>query len=157
MISRILGVDPGFGRTGYGLLAIEGANVRFLEAGCIETSTKLAFEDRLHELFQQFTALLKRTQPTRAGIEQVLFSKNVKTALDVSQARGVFLLALTQHAIPVEHVTPTEVKSRVTGFGQADKTQVQRMVMAQLKLADLPKPDDAADALAIALAISHLH
>lgn len=148
----VIGIDPGTAITGYGI--IRGNSV--LEYGVIRTPAHQPIPYRLATLYARLTELLDQYRPTQAGCEKVFFSKNVKTALDVGQARGVILLALTQHNVTIAELTPPQVKQSVTGYGAATKIQIQRMTQRILQLKQLPKPDDAADALAIALAAQYL-
>lgn len=147
----IIGFDPGLAITGYGV--IDGESV--LEYGVLRTPAKQPLATRLVQLFEQVTELLDRYQLRRAGVEKLYFAKNVTTALDVGHARGVVLLALAQRRIPLIEVTPLQVKQSLTGYGRADKQQIQYMVKTIFKLAKVPRPDDAADALAIALTAQH--
>jgi crossover junction endodeoxyribonuclease RuvC len=152
----ILGIDPGLATTGYGLIQA-GAQSQYqcIEFGIISTPADQADADRLKTLHTELTALIKRHQPQTSAVEKLYFQKNVKTALAVGQARGVALLSLAQAGVPIFEYNPNEVKQTVCGYGNAAKSQVQHMVQTLLNLDDLPKPDDAADALAIA--ICHLH
>lgn len=143
-----LGFDPGIAITGYGVL--QGQTV--LEYGVIRTPAHTETSQRLVQLYVELTALLKKYPGAVAGCEELFFAKNVTTAFTVGQARGIILLALAQANIPLLELTPLQVKQSVTGYGKADKTQVQTMVKTILKLTEVPKPDDAADALAVALA-----
>ncbi|MBI2416200.1 MAG: crossover junction endodeoxyribonuclease RuvC [Candidatus Kerfeldbacteria bacterium] len=143
----IIGVDPGLAITGYGVIR----HLTIIEYGVIRTPSRQPISDRLVQLYQQINQLLDRYQPTVAGCERLFFAKNVKTASDVGQARGVLLLALAQHHIHLVECTPAEVKQAVTGYGSASKQQMQHMIQTIFHLDHLPKPDDAADALAIAL------
>ncbi len=143
-----LGFDPGIAITGYGVLC--GQTV--LEYGVLRTPAHAATTLRLAQLYDEITLLLKKYPATIAGCEELFFAKNVTTAFTVGQARGIILLALTQANIPVLELTPLQVKQSVTGYGRADKAQVQSMVKTILNLTTIPKPDDAADALAVALA-----
>jgi crossover junction endodeoxyribonuclease RuvC len=143
-----LGFDPGIALTGYGVLS--GQTV--LEYGVIRTPAHTKTSDRLAELYHQMQQLLQRYPAAVAGCEELFFAKNVTTAFTVGQARGIILLALAQARVPLVELTPLQVKQSVTGYGKADKTQVQTMVKTILQLTTIPKPDDAADALAVALA-----
>ena len=155
MTKIILGLDPGLADTGYGLIKVEGAKTSCLAYGSIKTPAGLELGDRLEILHQELGRILKEYQPQFAGMEQLFFNKNVTTALAVGQARGVALLALRQHGLPVCDFTPSQVKQAVCAYGQATKKQVQKMVSLILQLDEIPKPDDAADALAVALAASN--
>lgn len=150
-----LGIDPGSAITGYGLIE-EGTNsLKVIEYGCIRTSPKFTADERLKKLHEELNRLIQKYSPQAMAVEKLFFCSNAKTAGVVGQARGVILLSGSQQQIQVAEYTPLEVKLAVTGYGQADKKQVQQMVKALLSLDSLPKPDDAADALAIA--ICHIH
>ncbi len=154
----VVGIDPGLAITGYGVLSINNtaATPVVLEYGTVRTPAGTELGERLNLLYSGISDLLKKYHPSVAGCEKVFFSKNVKTATDVSQARGVILLALQKHTARVVELTPTQIKQTITGYGSATKSQVQYMVQQHLKLKDLPTQDDAADALAIAIAVSTL-
>ena len=147
----VLGIDPGIARCGYGIVYREHNAFVCVEYGCIETPAKTEDGDRLKMLHDELGRLIKKHKPVRAGVEKLYFSKNVTTGLQVSQARGVILLALAEAGIDLVELTPNEVKQAVSGFGAADKKQMQKMVQMTLKLKEIPKPDDAADALAVAI------
>lgn len=148
---RILGIDPGFARTGYAVIERSGHNLRPITYGCISTKSTTPYSERLLELDRRVTSIIRRYHPDRGAMEQLFFCKNVKTAIAVGQARGVLLAAVGRHKLPLTEMTPQQIKSFVSGYGKASKQQVQRMVQILLHLASIPKPDDAADALAIAL------
>lgn len=150
-----LGVDPGTAITGYGLVWGEGDDLRLVDYGAITTSSDESLPQRLQEIYQQLTALIQERQPAAAAVEKLFFSRNVRTALSVGQARGVALLALANADMAVHEYTPLEVKQAVVGYGRASKEQVQEMVKVLLGLDSVPQPDDAADAIAVA--ICHLH
>lgn len=151
----VLGIDPGTANTGYGIVAREGNRLRMLDYGCVETSSSLPLAERLVAIHRAVAMLLDLHAPAAVGVESLYFNRNVQTAFAVGQARGVVLLAAAQHAVPVLEYGPGEVKMAVTGYGRADKGQVQRMVQALLGLAVLPRPDHAADALAVAICAAH--
>ena len=152
----VLGIDPGLATTGFGIIRDSGQDgYHCLDFGVITTAAGLPDADRLGVLFSALTELIQVHQPDSSAVEKLFFQKNVKTALAVGQARGVALLTLAQAGLPIAEYTPNEIKQTVCGYGNADKNQVQRMVQTLLNLADLPKPDDAADALAVA--ICHIH
>lgn len=153
-MKTILGIDPGYGRTGYGAITINGPVMQLLETGCVETPSVDAFDARLRATYDGVCELLRRFHPTLVGIEHIFFSKNVKTAIQVAHARGVIVLACAQSKIPTISITPNEVKLAVAGYGSATKQQVQRMTVQLLNLPSTPSPDDAADAVAIAIAVS---
>ena len=149
---RILGLDPGTAITGYGVIdLLPGGDVRVVAYGVLRTPARQPLPQRLRQLYNALQDLLTLHRPAEAAVEKLFFQRNVTTAMAVGQARGVALLALAQHDIPVAEYAPNEVKEAVTGYGSADKQQVQRMVQALLGLAERPRPDDAADALAVAL------
>lgn len=153
---RVLGIDPGLATTGYGIIRVDRNDAyHCLQYGIITTAAGLPDADRLQEIYTRITELIQQHPPDSCAVEKLFFQKNVKTALSVGQARGVVLLTLAQAALPVNEYTPNEVKQSVCGYGNAGKRQVQRMVQTLLHLEDLPKPDDAADALAVA--ICHIH
>jgi crossover junction endodeoxyribonuclease RuvC len=151
----VLGIDPGTAITGYGLVREENGQAVALAYGAITTPSDLSLPDRLKLLQRDLAAIVEQYQPDQSAVEQLFFNKNVRTALAVGHARGVILLTLAQANIPIYEYTPLEVKQAITGHGRADKGQVQQMVTLLLNLSKIPKPDDVADALAIA--ICHLH
>ncbi len=152
----VLGIDPGTATTGYGLVRLtEGGELQAVTYGVIVTPPHTPAQDRLKMLYEDLQELLAAHNPDSCAVEKLFFSRNVSTAIGVGQARGVVLLALAQCGIEVAEYTPNEVKQAVAGYGSADKHQVQEMVRTLLLLPEIPKPDDAADALAIA--ITHLH
>ncbi|MFA6475289.1 MAG: crossover junction endodeoxyribonuclease RuvC [Patescibacteria group bacterium] len=143
----VIGFDPGLAITGYGIIQ----DKTVLEYGVLRTPAKHSLSERLVLLNEQLQNLLSRYTISRAGCEKLFFARNVTTAFDVGQARGIILLNIALHNIPLLEVTPLQVKHCMTGYGKADKQQIQYMVQATFGLSELPKPDDAADALAIAL------
>jgi len=151
MAKIILGIDPGIADTGYGVIKSEGSKLTCLAYGSIKTDSKLDLISRLEILHLALDKIIKKYQPDLAAIEQLFFNKNVRTALIVGQARGVILLTLKQNKLTIIDYTPSQVKSAVSAYGQASKLQVQKMVKLILNLKELPKPDDAADALAVAI------
>jgi len=151
MTKIILGIDPGIADTGYGIIKAEHGQIVCLTYGSIKTKASDSLTVRLEILHQELTKIIKEYHPKLAAVEQLFFNKNVKTALIVGQARGVALLALRQNKLTVLDFTPAQVKQAVSAYGQASKTQVQKMVKLILNLSELPRPDDAADALAVAL------
>ncbi|MBX3029212.1 MAG: crossover junction endodeoxyribonuclease RuvC [Chloroflexi bacterium] len=151
----VLGIDPGTARMGYGLVERDGSRLRSVDHGCIETVPDRALPERLLFLHQAVTELIAEHAPQVVGVERLFFNKNVQTAFAVGQARGVVLLAAAQAGLPVYEYGPHEVKMAVTGYGKAPKDQVQRMVQMILGLASLPRPDDAADALAVAVCLAN--
>jgi crossover junction endodeoxyribonuclease RuvC len=151
MAKIILGIDPGIADTGYGLIRIEKSSLVCLDYGSIKTSAGTELSDRLFSLSLSLSKIIKKFQPDLISVEQLFFCRNVKTALIVGQARGVILLTAKQCGLQLVEFTPLQIKQSVSGYGQADKGQVQRMVKTILNLEKIPKPDDAADALAAAI------
>ncbi len=151
----ILGLDPGLATTGYGFIEGDGGDIRAVAYGVITTPPGMAIGDRLAKLHGEIMALLERYRPTAAAVEELFFATNARTAIVVGEGRGVILLALAQAGVPVAEYTPLQIKQAVTGYGLADKVQVQQMVQLLLTLDALPRPDDAADALAAS--ICHYH
>ena len=147
----ILGIDPGIGRCGFGLIKSEGSKVRAIDYGCIETGSELTTEERLLIINEEIGKIIKKNKPDAMSVEDLFFGANAKTALVVGQARGVILLAAAKNKIPVTKYTPLEVKMALSGYGRADKNQVGQMVKVILGLEKMPKLDDTTDALAIAL------
>jgi crossover junction endodeoxyribonuclease RuvC len=147
----ILGIDPGTAITGYGVISEAAGGPQALAYGVIRTPANQELSKRLVTIYAELTALLDAYQPDAVAVEEVFFSKNARTALSVGHARGVVLLAVAQRNNPLFHYKPAQVKQAVTGYGGADKRQIQEMMRMLLGLEDIPRPDDAADALAIAL------
>ena len=147
----ILGIDPGTAALGYGIVEAIGGRAREVDHGCLVTSPDTSLPERLLAIHTLVDELIALHEPALVAVERLFFSKNVQTAFAVGQARGVVLLAAAQHALPVREATPNEVKSAIAGYGAADKEQVQRMVQMVLGMSERPRPDDAADALAIAV------
>ncbi len=147
----VLGIDPGLANTGYGVVARRGGRLVALDGGVIETRAQSPQERRLADIYQRVDALLAEHEPDGVALEELYFGQNVRTAFAVGQARGVVMLAAGQHGVPCTGYTPQQVKSAVCGSGRAQKDQVARMVQALLSLQDVPRPDHAADALAVAL------
>jgi crossover junction endodeoxyribonuclease RuvC len=152
---RVLGIDPGTATTGYGVIEEQAGRLTLVGYGTIRTASDLPMPRRLLALHGELIELLALHAPETAAVESLFFQKNVRTALTVGQARGAVLLALAERGVPVSEYTPLEVKQAVTGYGGAEKRQVQSMVRALLKLAEPPRPDDAADALAVAICHAH--
>lgn len=148
---RVFGIDPGIGRTGWGVIEKNGHKYTVSSFGCIETSQSLLPSQRLLMLYDKITSLLLEYKPDSVAVEDLFFNTNAKTALIVGQARGVVLLAIAQRGITPAIYTPLQVKIAVTGYGRAEKTQVGHMIKTILGLSVIPKPDDVADALAIAI------
>lgn len=148
---RIIGIDPGTARTGFGIIEIVKGEWKALDFGCITTKKTEKMEHRLQQMSDDITSLIRLWKPEKGAVEEIFFSKNVKTAISVAQARGVILKTLSQEHVEIHEYKPNQVKNSVCGDGRADKTQVQKMVKMLLNLDHIPHPDDAADALAIAL------
>ena len=148
---RVLGIDPGFGRTGLGVVDVMGQDATHVWHSVIETAKEEDFVDRLVAVRNDVAETIRRFQPACACVESLFFQSNARTAMKVGMARGVILLALADAKIPLIEITPNQVKQGICGWGAADKKQVEQMVVRLLKLKEIPKPDDAADALAIAI------
>ena len=146
----VLGIDPGTAALGYGIVERSRGRLREIDHGCLVTSPDQTLPERLLQIHTLVDELIALHQPDLVAVERLFFSKNVQTAFAVGQARGVVLLAAAQHGAPVREATPNEVKSAITGYGAADKEQVSRMVQLVLGMSERPRPDDAADALAVA-------
>jgi crossover junction endodeoxyribonuclease RuvC len=151
----VLGIDPGTARLGYGLVERQGSALTMLDYGCLETVNDRPLEQRLLLIHEGLTDLIETHRPQAVGVERLFFNKNTRTAMAVGQARGVVLLTAAEHGLPVFEYGPHEVKLAVTGYGRAPKDQVQRMVQLVLSMTDVPRPDDAADALAVAVCTAH--
>ncbi len=150
----ILGIDPGTARIGFGVIN-NNQKLKLIGYGCIQTPKTLKNPQRLAELENQLRQIIKKYKPERVAVEDLFFFKNLKTAISVSQARGVILLTAAKSKIPILEYTPLQIKQAVTGYGRAEKKQVQKMVKMILNLKKIPKPDDAADALAAAICCAH--
>jgi crossover junction endodeoxyribonuclease RuvC len=148
---RILGIDPGTAIVGWAIVEGEGQDLSLVECGAIRTPATDPLADRLGAIYESINEILDRFQPHGAGVEQLFFARNITTALPVAHARGVILLAIQRRGLPLEEFTPMQVKQAVTGYGGADKAQMQEMVRLSLGLEQAPRPDDAADAVAVAL------
>ncbi|MGI6449776.1 MAG: crossover junction endodeoxyribonuclease RuvC [Desulfitobacteriia bacterium] len=151
----ILGIDPGTALMGYGLIEKKGQVLSAVEYSCWRTSADLPMALRLKKLFDSLEELLLKYSPQAVAVEELFFNRNTTTAIAVGQARGIVLLAAARHSIEVYEYTPLQVKQAVVGYGKADKHQIQYMVRALLALREMPKPDDTADALAIAICHAH--
>lgn len=151
---RILGIDPGTGILGFGVIDIENGKLSLVDAGVITTPPKTADSDRLETIFDELSEIIAATKPEVMAVEKLFFAKNVTTAMSVSQARGIVLLLGKQHKMELHEYTPMQIKQALTGYGKATKSQIQEMVRSVLKLKSIPKPDDAADALACAITCS---
>lgn len=148
---RIIGIDPGTGILGFGVIDVDGTKITMVDAGVITTPANTAHDERLEDIYDSLTEIVKATKPEACSVEKLFFTKNVTTAMTVAEARGVALLVARQHKIPIAEYTPPQIKQTLTGYGKADKKQVQEMVRLQLGLKEAPKPDDCADALAAAI------
>lgn len=153
---RVLGIDPGYAIVGYGALDFTNNRFTVLQYGAITTKAGLLFSTRLEEIYNDMDTLLKKVEPDALAIEKLFFNTNTTTAMDVAHARGVILLAAKQNGVPIYEYTPPQVKSAVTGYGLAEKKQVMEMTRSILGLEKVPKPDDTADALAIAICHAHI-
>jgi crossover junction endodeoxyribonuclease RuvC len=152
---RIIGIDPGTAITGWGVVEGDGDELRPVAYGAITTAAGTPLPRRLQIIYRELTDIIAQWQPESSAIEELFFSKNAKTALAVGHGRGAAMLALANADLPIAEYKPLEVKQAITGHGGADKQQMQQMVKLLLSLDDIPRPDDAADALAVA--ICHLH
>lgn len=151
----ILGIDPGTAITGFGVVECIGNKYKPVTYGCFRTGPEDPLDLRLKSLYQGLTEVISKYQPAQVAVEELFFNKNVRTALAVGHARGIALLAAANWDIPVSEYTPLQVKQSVTGYGKAEKKQVQFMVKTLLSLNEIPKPDDVADALAVAICHAH--
>lgn len=148
---KVLGIDPGTGRLGWAIVEKKSAKESLIECGCFETKANSDQADRLLKIYSFLTQLIEQHQPEAAAIENLFFANNAKTVMAVSESRGVVLLACKQAGLKIHNYTPLQIKSALTGYGKADKKQVQYMVKQILKLDQVPQPDDAADAVAAGL------
>ena len=149
----IVGIDPGTTRIGFGVISSKDGDLKYLDSGYINLESADP-QKRLFYIFEEISSLIKRVKPDIVGVEKVFFSKNKKTALEVSEARGVIVAAVLNHQVSVRHYTPLQVKQAVSTYGAADKKEVQKMVSIILDLEKPPEPDDVADALAVAICCS---
>jgi len=154
-ILRVLGIDPGIAIAGFGFVDKEGHKLSPVQYGSIQTEAHTPQETRLRQIYESTMALLEKYKPDAMAVEKLFFNRNVTTAFAVGQARGVIMLAAAQQGVPIAEYTPLQVKQAVVGYGKAEKRQVQEMVKMLLKLSVIPKPDDVADALAIAICHAH--
>lgn len=148
---RIIGIDPGTGILGFGVIEVVSGSSKLVTAGVIRTPAHTPLDERLEEIFDGLTEIIAETNPTVMSIEKLFFARNVTTAMSVSHARGVAMLAGRKARLEIAEYTPMQIKQSLTGYGKADKKQMQEMVRLHLKLKEIPKPDDAADALAAAI------
>jgi crossover junction endodeoxyribonuclease RuvC len=148
---RIIGIDPGTGILGFGVIDAVRGKFKMVDAGVITTPAHTPLDVRLEDIFDNLTEIIRDTKPDVMSIEQLFFARNVTTAMSVSHARGVAMLAGRKGRLPIAEYTPMQIKQTLTGYGKADKKQMQEMVRLQLGLTEVPKPDDCADALAAAI------
>lgn len=151
---RILGIDPGTGILGFGVIDQDKGKTTFIDAGVIKTPVKQEDSERLLTIYDELEEIIKQHKPDVMSVEKLFFVRNITTAMSVSQARGVVLLLGKQHKLKLYEYTPLQIKQAVTGYGKAEKSQIQEMVKVILGLKSIPKPDDAADALAAAICCS---
>lgn len=151
----ILGIDPGYAIVGYGVLDYWGNRFKVIEYGAVTTDAGTPFNRRLERIYDGIEAIIARNKPQALSIEKLFYNTNAKTVIDVAQARGVIMLSAQQHGIPAYEYTPLQVKQSVVGYGRAEKKQVQEMTRILLGLKKIPKPDDTADALAMAICHGH--
>lgn len=147
----ILGIDPGTAITGFGLIEVRNGKSKMIDAGVIRTPAKQALELRLETIYDELSQVIKDTKPDEAAVEELFFAQNVTTAMSVAHARGAILLALIKNGLDHASYTPLQIKQALTGYGRAEKHQIQQMVKTILGLNEIPKPDDCADALAVAI------
>ena len=152
---RIIGIDPGYAIVGYGVIDYIGNKFKIVEYGAITTESNQNMNERFKSIHDDLNTIIERTKPEFLAIEELFFNSNQKTAINVAQARGVLLLSALNHGISVHEYTPLQVKQAVVGYGRAEKKQVQLLVKSILGLEKVPKPDDTADALAIAVCHAH--
>lgn len=152
---RVLGIDPGLATMGYGIIDVTGNRLTAVEYGTIETGSKTDYPERLFQLHVELKKIIEAAKPDEVAMEELFFNKNITTAISVAQARGVEILTCMEMGLPIYEYTPLQIKQAVVGYGRAEKHQVQEMVKMFLNLKAIPKPDDAADGLAIA--ITHIH
>jgi crossover junction endodeoxyribonuclease RuvC len=150
-VTRILGIDPGTGIMGWGLIAKSGSQIMPIKYGCIQTPPNTEKTERLLHIFNSLSDIIEKNHPDEVCIEELFFFKNQKTIISVAEARGVAVVVAKKAGLPVFEYTPLQIKQALTGYGRAEKSQVQEMVKISCKLKECPKPDDAADALAIAI------
>lgn len=154
---KILGIDPGFATIGFGLILSQSGSHQLLRYGTITTPPELDFPSRLMMIYDDVTELLGELKPDAASVEELFWGHNVTTGIQVSHGRGVILLALAQSGVPIYEYTPMQVKQAIAGYGRAEKRQVMDMTRRLLKMQEIPRPDDAADALALALCHGRTH
>ncbi|BFL72484.1 MULTISPECIES: crossover junction endodeoxyribonuclease RuvC [Anaerococcus] len=148
---KILGIDPGIAIMGYGVVEFEANKVKVIENGVVTTSSKTTTPERLSILYKNLNEIIKEFKPDEFAIEELFFNQNVKTAITVGHARGIQILSAQENNLPIYEYTPLQIKQAITGYGRANKSQMQKTVTTLLNLKEIPKPDDAADALSVAL------
>lgn len=153
---KIIGIDPGTGILGFGVIDVKNGKITLVEAGVITTPAHTPLPDRLEEIYSSLTEIIAATKPEVMAIEKLFFAQNVTTAMSVSHARGVAMLTGKQAGLQIEEYTPLQIKQTITGYGKATKKQMQEMVRIQLGLKEVPKPDDCADALAAAIMCAYI-
>ena len=153
---KIIGIDPGTGILGFGVIEVVGSKIKLVDAGVIQTPAHTPHDERLEEIFDGLTEIIAATKPDVMSVEKLFFTKNITTAMTVAEARGVALLVGRRAKLSIAEYTPPQIKQTLTGYGKADKKQVQEMVRLQLGLKEVPKPDDCADALAAAITHSFM-
>ncbi len=154
---RIIGIDPGTGILGFGVIDFTKNKAKLVTAGVITTPAHTPLDERLEEIFDGLTDIIAETKPDVMSIEKLFFSQNITTAISVAQARGVAMLTGRRAKLPIAEYTPQQIKQSLTGYGKADKKQIQEMVRLQLSLSEVPKPDDCADALATAITHAYMN
>lgn len=153
--TTILGIDPGYARAGWAVITKHGSNLNLLKCGCWETPAQMEHAARLESLNNELKKIIKKYEPEMMAIEDLFFFKNLKTAIKVAEARGVILMTGIQEALEIQEYTPLQIKQALTGYGRAEKKQIQAMVKMILNLKKIPEPDDAADAVAVAITCAH--
>jgi crossover junction endodeoxyribonuclease RuvC len=148
---RIIGIDPGTGILGFGVIDVDGSKIKLVDAGVIRTPAHTPHDERLEEIFDGLSEIITANKPEVCAIEKLFFARNITTAMSVAEARGVASLVARKAKLSIAEYTPMQIKQTLTGYGKADKKQVQEMVRVQLGLKEVPKPDDCADALAVAI------
>ncbi len=151
----ILGIDPGYAIVGWGVIDYTGNKFKVIDFGAVTTEAKTDFDFRLEQIYDEINSIIEKYHPEALSIEKLFYNTNAKTVIDVGQARGVLLLAARKHHLKIFEYTPLQVKQSVVGYGRAEKKQVQEMTRLMLNLKSVPKPDDTADALAMAICHAH--
>lgn len=151
----ILGIDPGYARAGWGVISAEKNQVNFIDTGCLETPKNMMHAERLQNLSLALDKIIDKYHPKILAIEELFFFKNLKTAIKVAESRGIILAKAFEHHLTIYEFTPLQIKQAITGYGRADKNQIQQMVKIILKQSKIIKPDDAADAIAVAITCAH--